>query len=139
MAIAQVNHSMNSKQKSKLKLKSIFYPLIFQDCFTAACNPDKMSTVDNITRICQPNANIVQIKSNIANLKVCIDESARKKDDVCKSCAQNHTQLENHLEQLMSGGAGVCFEIIDVVISFLFARKMSSLFKLAIVLCIAGK
>lgn len=132
---------MNSRQKQKFKSKSILYPFIFQDCFTAACNPDKMSTVDNITRLCQPNANIVQIKTDIEHLKVCIDESAQKKDDVCKSCAQNHTQLEHHLEQLMSVGAGVCFEIIDVVISFLFVKKLahhSSSSMVAIVLCIAG-
>lgn len=75
-----------------------------------------MTTTDNITEICQPNANVGQIKTKIEQLNGCINESERKKGDVCKQCAQNHTQLENHLEQLMSGGAGVCFEIIDVVI-----------------------
>lgn len=75
-----------------------------------------MSTTDNITEICQPNTNVGLINTKIDNLRACIDEIDKKKGDVCKECAQNYTQLENHMEQLMSGGAGVCFQIIDTVI-----------------------
>lgn len=85
------------------------------DCFVATCDPDKMTTTDNINQICQPNANVGQIQTKIDNLNACINDSFSKKGDLCKDCAQNHTQLENHLEQLISKGAGVCFEIIDMV------------------------
>lgn len=137
MAIAQVNHSFILDRNPNCNLIH-FVSIIFQDCFVATCNPDKMTTADNIGEICQPNANVEQIKAKIQNLKVCIDESDQKKGDICKDCCENHTQLENHLEQLMSGRAGVCFEIIDVVISFLFFNE-SAHYSNEFLLYIAGK
>lgn len=118
MAIAQVNHSLiadSIKSEIANSIRFLNASNLISDCFVATCNPDKMTTTDNITQICQPNANVGQIKTKIEHLRGCIDECDKKKGDVCKQCAQNHTQLENHLEQLMSLGAGVCFEIIDVV------------------------